>query len=49
MVLQMQFKITFAIFWDIALCNLYMNQRFGGTYHLLLQDASSYHAGFLLG
>jgi hypothetical protein len=26
-----------AIFWDMALCSLYMNRRFGGTYHLHLQ------------
>jgi hypothetical protein len=26
-----------AIFWDIALCSLYTDQRFGGIYHLHLQ------------
>jgi hypothetical protein len=30
-----------AIFRDIALCSPYMNQRFGGTYHLHLQDRKS--------
>jgi hypothetical protein len=27
-----------SIFWDIALCSQYVNRRFGGTYHLYLQD-----------
>jgi hypothetical protein len=26
-----------AIFWDIAPCSTYVNQRFGGVYHLRLQ------------
>jgi hypothetical protein len=30
-----------AIFWDIAPCSLYMNRRFGGTYHLYLQGRKS--------
>jgi hypothetical protein len=30
-----------AIFWHIAPSGLYMNQRFGGTYHLRLQDRKS--------
>jgi hypothetical protein len=30
-----------AIFWDISQCSLHMNQRFGGTYHLHLQDKKS--------
>jgi hypothetical protein len=25
------------ISWDIGLCSLYVNRRFGGTYHLHLQ------------
>jgi hypothetical protein len=29
------------IFWDIASCSLYMNQHFGGTYHLHLQGWKS--------
>jgi hypothetical protein len=30
-----------AIFWDIAPCSPYVNQRFGGTYHLYLQGKKS--------
>jgi hypothetical protein len=30
-----------AIFWDIALCSLYMNWHFEGTYHLHLQGRKS--------
>jgi hypothetical protein len=30
-----------AIFWRIAPCRLCMNQRYGGTYHLRLQDWKS--------
>jgi hypothetical protein len=28
-------------FWDTVPCGLYMNDRFGGTYHLHLQDGKS--------
>lgn len=30
-----------AIFWDIVLYSLYMNQRFGGIYHVHLQGLKS--------
>jgi hypothetical protein len=30
-----------AIFWDVAQCSLFVNRRFGGTYHLLLQGWKS--------
>jgi hypothetical protein len=33
--------INIAIFWDIAPCIPYVNQRFGGTYHLHLQGQKS--------
>jgi hypothetical protein len=30
-----------AILWDIAPCSPYMNERFGGTYHLHFQGRKS--------
>jgi hypothetical protein len=30
-----------SVFWDIVLCSRYMNQRFGGNYHLHLQGKKS--------
>jgi hypothetical protein len=31
------FYLHVAILWDIALCSLYVNRCYGGTYHLHLQ------------
>jgi hypothetical protein len=33
--------VNVAIFWDIAPCSQYVDQRFKGTYHLLLQGPKS--------
>jgi hypothetical protein len=33
--------MNIAIFWDAALCNPYVNRRFGGTYHLHLERRKS--------
>jgi hypothetical protein len=33
--------MNIASFWDRVQCNLYVNRRFGGTYHLQLQDRKS--------
>jgi hypothetical protein len=33
--------MSVAIFWNIAQCSPYVNQRFGGTYHLHLQGRKS--------
>jgi hypothetical protein len=30
-----------AIFWDKAPCSLYVNQHFGGMYHLFIQGKKS--------
>jgi hypothetical protein len=34
-------SMTDAIFWDTASCRSYVKRRFGGTYHLHLQDRKS--------
>jgi hypothetical protein len=35
-----------SIFWDIALCSPYMNQHFGGTYHLVFGPNHRYRTQF---
>jgi hypothetical protein len=39
--LEVKQSLKITIFWDVAQCSPYTNQRFGGIYHLLLQGQKS--------
>jgi hypothetical protein len=37
--------LNVAQFWDVVPCSLYMNRRFGGTYHLHIEGRKSAKQG----